>query len=152
MFLSYLASHPISLRQHERTHTFVYSHFKKRLSERMANRGCTTERNCGYAIWYHNLRSPCMKMNTPTMNVCLRLLAPQDKRNARLFQLQDVPRFLVRTAYCLRLYTASHKKFKNLALKCSFRMKLLQLNAEEHGQNHITRHRRYSLNGAGIID
>ena len=68
------------------------------------------------------------------MNVCLRLLAPQDNRNARFFQLKDVPRFLVRTACCLRLYIASHKKFKNLGLNCSFRMKPLPLNAEEHGQ------------------
>ena len=29
---------------------------------------------------------------------------------------------------------ASHKKFRNIALHCSFRMKPLQLNAEEHGQ------------------
>ena len=99
------ASHFISLRQHERTHIFVYSYFKKRLSERMVNRGCATERNCGYAIWYHNLRSPCMKMTTLTMSVCLRVLACEDKRNTRFFQLTDVPRFLVTTAYCLRPYS-----------------------------------------------
>ena len=71
----------------------------------MANRGCATERNCGYAIWYHNLRSPCMKMNTPTMNVCLRVLAYEDKRNTRYFQLKDVPRFLVTTALLANDFT-----------------------------------------------
>ena len=102
--------------------------FQKRLSERLANgecRRCTTERNCGYAIWYakfHKLRSPCVKMNTPTMNVCLRVLDSKDKRNSRIFKLKDVPRFLVWTAYCLRLYIASHKKFRNIALNCCFRM------------------------------
>ena len=104
---------------------------------RMSNGSCTTERNCGYAIWYakfHKLRSPCVKMNTPTMNVCLRVLDSKDKRNSRIFQLKDVPRFLVWTAYCLRLYIASHKKFRNIALNCCFRLKSLQLNAEEHGQ------------------
>ena len=152
-------SSSISLRQHERTHSFVYSYFKKRLSERLANGkcnvACTTERNCGYAIWYvkfHKLRSPCVEMNTPTINVCLSVLDSKDKRNSRFFQLKDVPRFLVWTAYCLGLYIASHKKFRNMALSCSFRMKPLQLNAEKHGQNHITRHRRSSLNGAGITD
>ena len=103
----------------------------------MSNRGCTTERNCGYAIWnaqFHRFRSPCVKMNTTTMNVCLRVLDSKDKRNSRIFQLKDVPRFLVWTAYCLRLYIASHKKFRNIALNCFSRMKPLQLNAEEHGQ------------------
>ena len=91
--------------------------FQKRLSERngerrMLNRGCTTEKNCAYAIWYakfHKLRSPYGKMNTPTMNVCLRVLDSEDKRDSSFLQLEYVPRFLVWTAYCLRLYIASYK-------------------------------------------
>ena len=76
----------------------------------------------GTSICYHHkLRSPCVKMNTPTMNICLRVLDPEDKRKSWFFQLRDVPCFLVWTAYCLRLYFASHKKFRNMALNCSFR-------------------------------
>ena len=104
---------------------------------------------------FHKLRSPYRKINTPTMNVCLRVLAYEDKRNTRYFQLKDVPRFLVTTALLANDFTRQSQeiqKFRNLALDCSFRMKPLQLNAAEHEQNHITRHRRSSLNGAGIID
>ena len=94
---------------------------------RMLNGRCTTERNCGYAIWYAKfhtckLRSSCVKMiNTPTMNVCLRVLDSKDKRISRFFQLKDVPRFLVWMAYCFGLYIASNRKFRNIALNCSFR-------------------------------
>ena len=55
------------------------------------------------------------------------------------------------TAYFCWLYITSHKKFRNIALNCSFR-KPLQLNSEEHGQTILSRNRRSSLNGAGIID
>ena len=41
------------------------------------------------------LRSPCVEMNTPTMNVCLSVLDSKDKRNSHFFQLKDVPGFLV---------------------------------------------------------
>ena len=47
---------------------------------RMSKGGCTTERNYGYAIWqakFHKLRSSYVKMNTPIINVCLRVLAPK---------------------------------------------------------------------------
>ena len=109
---------------------FYIQLFHKRLSERMANGesvsngGCTTERNCGYAIWYakfHKLLSRCLKIKTPTMDVCLRVLDDEDKRNSRFFQMTDVPRFHVWTSYSLALYIASHKKFRNIALNCSFR-------------------------------
>ena len=144
MFLSYLASHSISLRQHERTHSFAVQLFQKKVFGENGNRGCTTEKNRGYAIWYHMCVHLAWKWG---------FLPLKTKETHAFFQLKDVSRFLVRTAYGLRLYIASHKKFKNSALNCSFRMKPPQPNVEEHGQNHINRHRRgYSLNGAGIID
>ena len=50
------------------------------------------------------------------INVCLRVLGPEDRRNSRFFQLRNVPRF-VWTAYCLGRYIDSHKKFRNIALR-----------------------------------
>ena len=60
---------------------------------RMSKGGCTTERNYGYAIWqakFHKLRSSYVKMNTPIINVCLRVLGPEDRRNSRFFQSQEI--------------------------------------------------------------
>ena len=48
-------------------------------------------------------------------------MTPMTKETHFFFQLKDVPRFLVWTGYCLRLYIASHKKFTNTALNSSFR-------------------------------
>ena len=64
---------------------------------RMSKGGCTTERNYGYAIWqakFHKLRSSYVKMNTPIINVYLRVLGSEDRRNSRFFRLKDVPRFV----------------------------------------------------------
>ena len=91
--------------------------FQKRLSERMANGECRMEvarpKRTVVTLFdmqkFHKLRSPYRKINTPTMNVCLRVLDAEDKRDSSFFQLQCVPRFLVWTAYCLRLYIASYK-------------------------------------------
>ena len=111
-------------------HTAISKKVVGENGERRINveRKWTTERNCGYAIWYakfhtYKLRSSCVKMiNTPTMNVCLRVLDSEEKRISRfLFQWKDVPRFLVWMAYCFRLYIASNRKFRNIALNCSFR-------------------------------
>ena len=82
----------------------------------MANRGCATERNCGYAIWYHKLRSPCMKMNTPTMNVCLRVLAYEDKRKRTLFSVERRSSFPRNNGLLSPTLLASHKKFRNLEI------------------------------------
>ena len=46
--------------------------------ESVSNGGCTTERNCGYVIWY-------AKFHKLLMNVCLRVLDGEDKRNSRFF-------------------------------------------------------------------
>ena len=85
----------------------------------MSNGSCTTKRNCVYARVIS-----CVHLawkSTPTVNVWLRVLNSEDKRNSRFFQLKDVPLCLVWMAYCLRLNIASHKKFRNIALNCSFR-------------------------------
>ena len=58
---------------------------------RMSNGGCRTERNCGYAIGnakFHKLRSPCVKMNTPTVNVCLRVLDSERQKKLTLFLIK----------------------------------------------------------------
>ena len=104
----------------------VYSYFNEgcRREWRMSNGGWTTEKNCGEASWhakFHYLRSACVEMNTPTMNVCLNVLDSKTKRNSRFFQLKDVPGFLVWTAHYLRLCIASHEKFRNIALSRPFR-------------------------------
>ena len=58
----------------------------------------------------------------------------QGQKKLTLFSIERPPCFLAWTVYCIRFYLASHKKFRNIALNCCFRMKPLQLNAEEHGQ------------------
>ena len=78
----------------------THSYFKKGCRREwrtrwIPNGGCTTERNCGYAIWnakFHKSRSPCVKMNTPTVNVCLRVLDSKDKRNSYFFLRSSFPR------------------------------------------------------------
>ena len=89
----------------------------------MANGECRTEE-----LWLRyfickisQVAFTLREKSTLTINVCLRVLDSEDKRNSRFFQLKDVLRFLVLTAYCLRLYIASHKKFRNIALNCSSR-------------------------------
>ena len=107
----------------------VYTAISKKVVEengerRMFNGGCTTERNSGYAISYakfHKLPSPCVKINTNYERFSEGSWRRRQKKLA-LFQLKNVPRcLLVWTAYYLRLYIASHKKFRNIALNCSFR-------------------------------
>ena len=104
----------------------------------------------GTSICYHHkLRSPCVKMNTPTMNICLRVLDSEDKRKSWFFQLRDVPCFLVWTAYCLRLY------FARRSTVLSETPKKNEASATECWRtwtNEITCYRRSSLNGAGIVD
>ena len=81
---------------------FVYSYFKKGCrrewrTRRMSNGGCMTERNCGYAIWnakFHKLRSPCVKMNTPTVNICLRVLDSKRLKKLTLFLIERRSSFL----------------------------------------------------------
>ena len=91
--------------------------FQKRLSKRMANGECRMEdarpKRIVVTLFdmqnFHKLRSSYRKINTRTMNVCQRVLDSEDKRDSSFFQLKCVPRFLVWTAYCLRLYIASYK-------------------------------------------
>ena len=58
--------------------------------------------------------------------------------------------------FLLTLHHQSQEISKNSAelffQKRPVKMKPLQLNSEEHGQTILSRNRRSSLNGAGIID
>ena len=96
-------------------------------SERWMSKGaCTTERNCGYAIWnakFHKLRSSCVKMNTPTMNVCPRALS-------WLQTTKETDAFLNWKTFLVSSYerpvvsdfpSPVTRKFRNKALNCSFR-------------------------------
>ena len=62
----------------------------------LSNGECTTERNCGFHLWYANFQSlRCLwsEMDTPTVDVPLRVLDPSNKRNSHFFQLKSIPRF-----------------------------------------------------------
>ena len=73
--------------------------FQKRLSARMANGECRMEvarpKRTVVTLFdlqkFHKLRSPYRKINTPTMNVCLRVLDSEDKRDSSFFQLCERP-------------------------------------------------------------
>ena len=62
----------------------------------LSNGDCTTERNCGFHLWYANfqsLRCPWSEMDTPTVDVSLRVLDPSNKRSSHFFPLKSIPRF-----------------------------------------------------------
>ena len=62
----------------------------------LSNGDCTTERNCGFHLCYANfqsLRCPWSEMDTPTVDVPLRVLDSSNKRNSHFFQLKSIPRF-----------------------------------------------------------
>ena len=123
--------------------------FQKRLSERMANGEGRTEdaRPKGTVVTLFDIQNSihisCVplawKWSTHQLwTFVWGFLTPKTKESPVFcfffFQLKDVPRFPLWTAYCFRLYIASNRKFGNIALNCSFRdapkkVKPLELNA-----------------------
>ena len=106
--------------------------------------------------YHHKLRSPCLKMNTPTMNICLRVLDPKDKENHDFFNwetflvslyeqpiVSDFTLPVTRNLEICRstILSETRKKNEASATECW-----------RTWTNHITHHRRSSLNGAGIVD
>ena len=98
----------------------IYSYFKKgcRREWRTANQ-CRTEvaRPKGTVVTLFDTQSFTSCLWTFVWG----FLTAKTKETHAFFQLQDLSRFFVWTAYCLRLYIATHKKFRNIALNCSFR-------------------------------
>ena len=111
----------------------------------------------GTSICYHHkLRSPCVKMNTPTMNICLRVLGPEDKRKSWFFNWKT---FLVSSYEQPIVSDFTLPVKRNLEIWRSTVLsetpKKNEASATECWRtwtNEITCYRRSSLNGAGIVD
>ena len=97
--------------------------FQKRLSERMANGKCRMEvarpKRTVVTLFdmqkFHKFRLPYRKINTPTMNVCLRVLDSEDKRDSRLNA------FLVSSCERPIVSDFTSPVASNLEIQCSFR-------------------------------
>ena len=140
----------------------AYSYFNKgcRREWRMSNGGCTTERNCG--MWYVDMQNfiSCIHLKWKWIHqlwtFVWALLTSKTKEthaflNWKTFLVSSYERLIISD-----FASSVARKFRNIALNRFFR------NAQERWSlctecwrtwtNHITRHRRSSLNGAGIID
>ena len=104
--------------------------------------------------YHHKLRSPCVKMNTATMNISS--LTPKTKENHDFFNWKT---FLVSSYEQPIVSDFTLPVTRNLEIWCSSVLsetpKKNEASATECWRtwtNHITHHRRSLLNGAGIVD
>ena len=104
--------------------------------------------------YHHTLRSPCVKMNTPTMNISS--LTPKTKENHDFFNWET---FLVSSYEQPIVSDFTLPVTRNLEIWCSTILSETRKKSEASATecwrtwtNHMTHHRRSSLNGAGIVD